>query len=116
MHNVRDLIAVLKFYLLTSLNLRLTIIVWFVPSLIADAVAVSFVGFFLGPMFPLIITTAEEIVPSSLISVTVSMIGAVSQTGSAIFPFVAGSLATKAGVASLQPLWVYFSIITEEDV
>ena len=85
----------------------LVLLVWFVPSLIGVATAVSFVGFFLGPMFPLIITTAEEIVPPSLISVTVSMVGALSQTGSAFFPFIAGALATKVGIVSLQPLYVF---------
>ena len=34
------------------------------------------------------------------------MVGALSQTGSAFFPFIAGALATKVGIVSLQPLYV----------
>ena len=74
------------------------------PSLIGNAVAVAFIGLLLGPIYPIIITTAERLVPRWLVTGAVGWIGAVGQAGSAIVPFVTGALSSKFGVISLQPL------------
>ncbi len=42
---------------------RLEITIWLVPSLIENAVAVSFVGMALGPMYPMVMSQAGRIIP-----------------------------------------------------
>lgn len=43
---------------------RLQLVVWLVPSLIANAIAESFVGMFLGPIYPTSINVAASILPA----------------------------------------------------
>lgn len=64
--------------------------VWFVPSLIENAIAVSFVGLFLGPVYPVSINVAAEILPTWLLVGAIGFIGAFGQAGSAVFPFMTG--------------------------
>jgi fucose permease len=54
----------LDFLLLSSLEL----VVWFVPSLVGNAVAVSFVGVLLGPMYPLGMTLAGRVLPRKILT------------------------------------------------
>jgi fucose permease len=44
------------------MNGSLEFTIWFVPSLIGNAVAVSFVGLVLGPMYPIIMSQAGRII------------------------------------------------------
>lgn len=62
------------------------------------------IGLLLGPIYPIIITTTEHLIPHWLTVGAVGWIGAVGQMGSAIVPFVTGALSSKFGVVSLQPL------------
>lgn len=64
--------------------------VWFVPSLIENAIAVSFVGLFLGPIYPVSINVAAGILPAWLLAGAIGFIGAFGQAGSAVFPFMTG--------------------------
>ncbi len=82
----------------------LELVVWLVPSLIGDAVSVSFVGFFLGPMFPIMTNHAARILPPDLISGGVGWIASWGAAGAAVFPFVTGAIASKTGIGALQPL------------
>jgi fucose permease len=47
---------------------RLELVVWFVPSLVGNAVAVSFVGVLLGPMYPLGMTLAGRVLPRKILT------------------------------------------------
>ncbi|KAG8990438.1 hypothetical protein FRB94_000311 [Tulasnella sp. JGI-2019a] len=117
--------AAVYLYLILSIALEFTI--WFVPNLIGNAVAVSFVGLFLGPMFPISMNVATNILPAwyvqnkrvLLIAVisfgegfnrmlggSIGFIAATGQAGSAILPFVTGALSNRYGVRVLEPLLV----------
>ncbi|KAG8968041.1 hypothetical protein FRC05_001674 [Tulasnella sp. 425] len=72
-------------YIYTALVIGLQFTVWFVPSLIENAIAVSFVGLFLGPIYPVSINVAAGILPAWLL---------------------AGAIASKYGVQVLQPIMV----------
>lgn len=78
--------------------------VWVVPSLIENAIAVSFVGLLLGPMYPILMNHSTTILPRWLLTACMGYIAAVGLAGSAILPFLTGLLASKFGIASLQPL------------
>ena len=83
---------------------RLELIVWFVPSLIGSALAVSFVGMLLGPMYPLVMNHARHVLPPWLLSGCIGWIAGFGQAGSALVPFLTGLLASKVGLKVLQPL------------
>ncbi|KAI5118166.1 hypothetical protein M0805_005788 [Coniferiporia weirii] len=93
-------------WLYISLAICLEMTVWFVPSLVSNAVAVAFVGLFLGPIYPIVMNRAGRLIPHWLVSGAVGWIAGLGQTGSAILPFITGAMSSKLGVMSLQPLVV----------
>ncbi|EJC99148.1 MFS general substrate transporter [Fomitiporia mediterranea MF3/22] len=95
---------VIWLYILLSIGLEITI--WFVPSLVENAIAVAFVGLFLGPIYPIVMTLTGHLVPNLLVSGAVGWIAVIGQAGSSLLPFISGAMASKFGVMSLQPLVV----------
>ncbi|KAJ6595848.1 MFS general substrate transporter [Mycena vulgaris] len=93
-------------YLYVGLAMGLEFIVWFVPSLIGGAVAVSLIGVFLGPIYPIVMNRTSRVVPRWLLSGSIGWIAGFGQAGSAILPFITGSIASKTGIRALQPLLI----------
>ncbi|KAF9555665.1 MFS general substrate transporter [Agrocybe pediades] len=93
-------------FIYAILSIGLEFIIWFVPSLIGDAVAVSLIGIFFGPMFPLIMDQATRIIPRFILTGSIGWISGIAQTGSALLPFITGAVAEKHGISSLQPLLI----------
>ncbi|KAG8890223.1 hypothetical protein FRB98_000551 [Tulasnella sp. 332] len=82
----------------------LEIVVWQAPNLIADAVAVSFVGCMVGPLYPIAMNVSAEVLPRWILAGSIGFVASIGQMGSALFPFMTGLLATSHGVQVLQPL------------
>ncbi|KZS91217.1 MFS general substrate transporter [Sistotremastrum niveocremeum HHB9708] len=95
---------VLLAYTVIAIGLQIT--VWRLPSLLENAIAVSFVGLFLGPMYPIAIRSAGRLLPRSVFSGALGWVAALGQTGGALLPFVTGILATKYGISVLEPVIV----------
>ncbi|KAJ7609796.1 MFS general substrate transporter [Mycena polygramma] len=93
-------------YLYSVLAIALELVVWLVPSLIGDAVAVSLVGLLLGPIYPITMNYAGRVLPRWLLTGSIGWIAGFGQAGSAVFPFLTGALASKAGIKALQPLLI----------
>ncbi|KDQ09340.1 hypothetical protein BOTBODRAFT_37098 [Botryobasidium botryosum FD-172 SS1] len=93
-------------YLYIVLCIALEITVWFVPSLIENAIAVSFVGLFLGPIYPICMTVSSEVLPPWLLVGSIGWIAGFGQAGSAAFPFMTGAIASKTSVRAMPPLLV----------
>lgn len=93
-------------YIYTVLAIGLELVVWLVPSLIGDAIAVSLIGLFLGPFYPICMKQASLLLPRWLLTGSVGYIAGFGQTGSAIFPFITGAIAQKHGVIVSQPILV----------
>ncbi|KDQ58464.1 hypothetical protein JAAARDRAFT_669074 [Jaapia argillacea MUCL 33604] len=100
---------ILFFYAIAAMALEVT--VWLVPDLIQNAIAVSFVGLLLGPMYPILANHATKILPAWLLTSSMGWIAGFGQAGSALFPFTSGILAAKYGIGSLQPLVVVMMTI-----
>ncbi|KAI0676540.1 MFS general substrate transporter [Trametes maxima] len=96
----------LALFLYALLAIFIEVTVWVVPSLIENAIAVSFVGLLLGPMYPILMNHSTTILPRWLLTACMGYIAAVGLAGSAILPFLTGLLASKFGIASLQPFVV----------
>ncbi len=82
----------------------LEITVWLIPSLLENAIAVALVGLVMGPMYPILMLHSTTILPRWLLTGCVGYIASIGQAGSAMLPFLTGLLASKFGIASLQPL------------
>ena len=78
--------------------------IWFVPSLVGNAVAIAVVGLVFGPMYPILMMHSTTILPRWLLTGCMGYIASIGQAGSAMLPFLSGLLASKFGIASLQPL------------
>ncbi|KIJ23443.1 hypothetical protein M422DRAFT_39610 [Sphaerobolus stellatus SS14] len=91
-------------FLYSFLCIGLEITIWLVPSLIENAVSVSFIGFLLGPLYPAIMNQARNVIPRWLLTGSIGWISGFGQAGSALLPFITGALANKFGINSLQPL------------
>ncbi|KAF9455379.1 hypothetical protein BDZ94DRAFT_1180103, partial [Collybia nuda] len=91
-------------YALLAIGFEL--VVWLVPSLIADAVAVSFVGVLLGPMYPIAMNHAGRVLPSWILTGSIGWIAGLGTAGSAVLPFMTGAISSKFGIKSLHPVLV----------
>ncbi|KAB5596086.1 MFS general substrate transporter [Ceratobasidium theobromae] len=105
-------------YLYSCIIIGLEFVIWFTPSLILNAVAVSFVGLLLVFKFKLgcgfwcpqamiqsVLSDSHE-TDWRLLTGAISLIASSGMSGSAIFPFITGVMAQKRGVQVLQPLIV----------
>ncbi|KIM30930.1 hypothetical protein M408DRAFT_21744 [Serendipita vermifera MAFF 305830] len=88
------------------LAIGLEVVIWLVPHLIGNAVAISIIGVLLGPMYPICINHAGRIIPRNILSGSIGWIAGFGQAGSAVLPFITGALASQFGIVSLQPLLV----------
>jgi len=91
-------------YLYTLLAIGLELVIWLVPNVIGNAVAVSLVGLLLGPFYPIAMNVTAKIVPKWILTGSIGWIASFGQAGSAVFPFITGVLAQKRGVKVLQPI------------
>ncbi|KAM5537669.1 hypothetical protein V8D89_008747 [Ganoderma adspersum] len=91
--------------LYSFLALVFELVVWLVPSLIVDAVAVSFNQFFLGTILPLVANHVRPvIVAPELISGAMSWISAIAPIGATVSAFASGAIASRTGIKNLHPL------------
>lgn len=93
-------------FIYAILAIGLEFVVWFVPSVVGDAVAVSLVGIALGPMYPITMNRAGHVIPQWMLTGSVGWIAGFGQAGSAVLPFMTGALSSRFGIKSLQPLLV----------
>ncbi|KAJ5541868.1 Major facilitator superfamily domain general substrate transporter [Penicillium sp. DV-2018c] len=94
-------------YIIASMAFGL--VLWLVPQFYASAVAVSFQGFFLGPLFPGAVVTVTKLLPRHLHVPSIGFVAAFGGSGAAILPFAVGVLAQAKGVKVLQPFIIALS-------
>lgn len=93
-------------FLYSLLAIGLELVVWLVPSLVGDSIAIAFVGLLLGPMYPIIMNQTRRILNPRILTGSIGWIAGFGQAGSALIPFITGTLAERFGIWSLQPLVV----------
>ena len=93
-------------YLLCAMAMQL--LFWLVPSFIVSSIAVGFVGFFLGPLFPAVVVAVSKLLPSHLHVPTIGFAAAFGGGGAAVLPFGIGAMAQAVGVKVLQPVIIGF--------
>ncbi|KAI1404574.1 MFS general substrate transporter [Hypoxylon fuscum] len=88
----------------SALCVALQLVFWLQPNIIGSAVALSFMGFFIGPFFATGMSIASKLFPKEDQTAALGFIFVLAQAGGAIFPSVTGLVATGAGVSVLQPI------------
>jgi len=91
-------------YVYSICSIALEVLIWCVDSIPGDAVAYAFVGFFLGPLYPIVMMVVVDMLPGDLQGGTIGWIASLGQAGSAMMPFITGAISDKYGVWILQPL------------
>lgn len=89
-------------YIVCALGLEL--LFWLVPQFIVSAVAVSLVGYFIGPFFPAGVVMATKLLPQELHVAALGFASALGGGGAAVIPFAVGAIANARGVQTLQPI------------
>ncbi|KAM0544085.1 hypothetical protein ACHAPJ_011967 [Fusarium lateritium] len=114
----------LSIYLAIAIGLQL--LFWLVPKFIVSAVAVAFLGFFLGPLFPGAVMMTAKLLPAKIHVSAIGFAMAIGGTGGTVFPFAIGAIANSKGVGVLQPIvlaliavvaavWLSFPRIQKKD-
>ena len=80
------------------------LILYLVPVAGLSYVAVSVVGFFLGPLFPAAVVAATKLLPAKLHVSSIGFAAAFGSSGATIMPFVVGAIAEAKGVQVLMPI------------
>ncbi|KAM0429776.1 hypothetical protein ACHAPT_006382 [Fusarium lateritium] len=75
-----------------------------VPNIIAASVAISLLGFFMGPYFATGISVGSRLFAPRIRSTALSFVFVFAQLGGCLFPIITGLVASSAGVAVLQPV------------
>lgn len=87
--------------------------VWFLPNVIGNAVAVAIIGFLLGPIYPCAAGVFSRLLPSQLQITSLGFVSSMGSSGGAIFPFFTGLLAQKVGTVVLNPICIALCVVME---
>lgn len=82
------------------------LLVWLVPSIAGDAVAVALVGYALGPVAPCSMTLFTRALPRSIQTSAVGFVSSAGASGGAAWPFVTGLVAQERGTYVLHPICI----------
>ena len=82
------------------------LLVWFVPNVIGEAVAVSVVGLLLGPVYPCSMAVYSRLIPQRLQMSSLAAVSALGSSGGAVAPFFTGLLAQQVGTWVLHPICI----------
>ncbi|PMD46062.1 MFS general substrate transporter [Hyaloscypha variabilis F] len=93
-------------FVVTVGALILELLIWFVPSIPGDSVAVAFSGFLLGPCYPCAVHIFQRLIPRKMQISSLSFIGSVGSSGGALAPFMTGMLAQHVGTFVLHPICI----------
>lgn len=87
------------------------LLVWLVPNVVGDAVAVGIVGLLLGPVAPCSTVMFVRLLPRRLQTTGVSFISSAGSSGGAVVPLLTGLLAQVSGTWVLHPICIGFFVL-----
>ena len=82
------------------------LLVWLVPNVIGEAVAVSIVGLLLGPIYPCATAVFSRLIPMRWQMSSFAAVSAMGSSGGAVAPFFTGLLAQSSGTWVLHPICI----------
>ncbi|KIL90219.1 hypothetical protein FAVG1_05949 [Fusarium avenaceum] len=88
----------------TIISIGLQLLFWLVPNIIAASIAISLLGFFMGPYFASGISVGSKLFDPRVQSTALAFVFVFAQLGGCMFPIITGLVAASAGVEVLQPV------------
>lgn len=76
------------------------------PDIVGDAIAVSLIGYVLGPVAPCSMSLLARALPRALQTTAVGFISSAGSSGGAAWPFVTGLVAQARGTWVLHPICI----------
>ena len=77
--------------------------IWLLPGGVMAGIGFLFVGFSIGPIYPLTVAITPRLVPARLAASVIGILVSLSIIGGALFPWLAGVLLQVVGMWSLLP-------------
>jgi len=103
----------LSVYILLAGTLAFQLLVWQVPNIITEAVAVSIEGLLLGPIYPSTQTIFTRLLPANIQMTSISFISSAGSSGGAVIPLIVGLASASAGTWVLHPICIsMFAVMT----
>ncbi|OCL14399.1 MFS general substrate transporter [Glonium stellatum] len=96
---------------MTAGAIAFQLLVWLIPNVIGDAVAVSVVGLLLGPVYPCAQTIFTKLLPRNVQMTAVGFIASAGSSGGAVAPFTTGLLAQAVGTYVLHPVCIGLFVV-----
>ncbi|KAI9730742.1 MAG: hypothetical protein M1834_005711 [Cirrosporium novae-zelandiae] len=112
-HPVQKIGKKLAIVLLVIGSIAFELVVWLIPNIIGDAVAVSIVGLLLGPVYPCSAAVFTQLLPRNIQVSSLSFISAMGSSGGAVAPFFTGILAQTVGSFVLHPIAIGLFVVME---
>lgn len=109
-HKIGDRISIV---VLIAGTAAFQFMVWFLPNVIGNAVAVALIGFLLGPIWACATGVFSRLLPSQLQITSLGFISSMGSSGGAIAPFVTGILSQKLGTVVLNPICIGLCVVME---
>ncbi len=79
------------------------VVVWLAPVAFLASAGLAVLGFFLGPLFPTVMSVAPRLTVARLVPTAVGLMVGTSVVGGAALPWLAGVIAQHAGAWTLLP-------------
>jgi fucose permease len=79
------------------------VLVWLAPVALVASAGLAVLGFFLGPLFPTVMSVAPRLTVARLVPTAVGLMVGTSVVGGAALPWLAGVVAQHAGAWTLLP-------------
>ncbi|KAK2737546.1 hypothetical protein FQN57_007481 [Myotisia sp. PD_48] len=80
------------------------LVLWFVPNIVGDAVALAIIGVLLGPIYPVTYSMFTSLLPANRQLSSLGFISAMGSSGGAAAPFFTGLIAQRMGTVVLHPI------------
>ena len=96
-------------YLIACITMQLVFCAVDNPA--TSAIAVTFLGFFLGPLLPEALIAQTRILPKHLHVAAVGFASALGSAGGCTFPSITGAIAKSQGIGVLQPMVLVMLVV-----
>lgn len=109
-HKIGDRISIV---VLVAGTAAFQFMLWFLPNVVGNAVAVALIGFLLGPIYPCATGVFSRLLPSYLHITSLGLISSVGSSGGALGPLMTGLLAQRLGTVVLNPICIALCVVME---
>ena len=91
-----------------AIAIVLVLLQWILSNVYAIAVLAAFLGIFIGPNYPLMVTytSFNEAIPRKIYLVSMTLMTTLGLSGGAFFPFMVGLITQSAGSYVVLPVFI----------